>query len=250
MSRLASLMFAGAATVALLGCAAEDQSSRESFARGDNNLDMDGCVKIEGADIGLDGVTVTLGGLSVEFTSWLAKDGEPAEFVGFTLSGSAVFFIKAGNNADTLFEGSGTSWVNPNGTGGSAVKGISNIQICEITPPPPPPEECGSDANPCPPPPPPEPCGSDANPCPPPPPPPPPEECGSVSNPCPPPPPPPPPEQCGSVSNPCPPPPPPPPPEQCGSLSNPCPPPPPPPPPEQCGSVSYPCPPPPPPPCN
>jgi len=201
MSRLASLLFAGAATVALIGCASEDESSRQAFAQGDNNLNMDGCVKIEGADIGVNGITVTLGGVSVEFTSWLTKDGEDGEFVGFTLSGSAVFFIKAGNNADDLFEGSGTSWVNPNGTSGSAAKGISNIQICEITPPPPPPpEECGSSTYPCPPPPPPEECGSSTYPCPPPPPP---EECGSESNPCPPPP----PEECGSESNPCPPPP-------------------------------------------
>ncbi len=225
MTRLASLLFAGAATLSLIGgCASEDVSSSEALAQGDNNLDMDGCVKIEGADIGVNGITVTLGGNSVEFTSWITKDGEAGEFVGFTLSGSAVFFIKAGNNADSLFEGSGTSWVNPNGTSGSAAKGISNIQICEITPPPPPPpEECGSESNPCPPPPPPEECGSETNPCPPPPPPPPPEECGSETNPCPPPPPPPPPEECGSETNPCPPPPPPPPSEECGS-SVPCPP--------------------------
>ena len=171
MTRLASFLFASAATLSLIGgCATEDESSREAFAQGDNNLDMEGCVKIEGADIGVNGITVTLGGSSVAFTSWITKDGEAGEFVGFTLSGSAVFFIKAGNNADDLFEGSGTSWVNPNGTSGSAAKGISNIQICEITPPPPPP---------------PEECGSATNPCPPPPPPPPPEECGS-SVPCPP----------------------------------------------------------------
>ncbi len=90
--------------------------------------------------------------------------------MGFTLSTGATFYVKAGNNADDLFEGMGTSWVNPNGTGGNAVKGISNIQICDIDmPPPPPPEECGSESNPCPPPPP-EECGSESNPCPPPPP--------------------------------------------------------------------------------
>ncbi|MBA3454522.1 MAG: hypothetical protein H0T42_15640, partial [Deltaproteobacteria bacterium] len=197
-------MFAGAAVVAFVGCATDGESSNESANHGpEHTLDMDGCVKIEGADIGVNGVTVTLGGVSVEFTSWVAKDGEPGEFIGFTLSGSAVFFVKAGNNADDLFEGSGMSWVNPLGTGGPDVKGISNIQICEISPPPPPPPPpCGSEENPCPPPPPPPPCGSAENPCPPPPPPPPPEECGSETYPCPPPPPPPPPEECGSETYP------------------------------------------------
>ncbi|MDQ3365656.1 MAG: hypothetical protein M3680_09530, partial [Myxococcota bacterium] len=150
MSRLASLLFAGAAVVSFTACVADGPSEEASALAG--NLDLDGCVKIEGSAIGQAGVSVTLGTLSVTFESWIAKAGEPNEFVGFTLSTGATFYVKAGSNADDLLEGSGTSWVNPNGTGGPTVKGISNIQICEITPPPPPPPP----EEPPPPPPPPE----------------------------------------------------------------------------------------------
>ncbi|MBA3392315.1 MAG: hypothetical protein H0T89_06710, partial [Deltaproteobacteria bacterium] len=118
MTRLASLLFAGAAVLSFTACMSEGSSEESAALAG--NLDIDGCVKIEGSAIGQVGVSVTLGTPSVTFESWIAKDGEPNEYVGFTLSTGATFYVKAGNNADDLLEGSGTSWVNPNGTGGSA----------------------------------------------------------------------------------------------------------------------------------
>ncbi len=54
------------------------------YRRDAGNLNIDGCVKIEGSAIGQVGVSVTLGTLSVTFESWIAKDGEPNEYVGFT----------------------------------------------------------------------------------------------------------------------------------------------------------------------
>ncbi len=76
MTRLASLLFAGAAVVSFAACTSEP-TSQESALAGD--LDIDGCVKIEGSAIGQAGLSVTLGSLSVTFDSWIAKDGEPNE---------------------------------------------------------------------------------------------------------------------------------------------------------------------------
>ena len=128
MSRLASLLFAGTAVVAFVGCVA-DETSIESSAQG-GDLDMDGCIKIEGAQIGVAGVSVSLDGLSVTFTSWVAKDGEPNEMRGFTAEVTSPFSytVKAGGD---LFQGATTTWTNPKGTGGSAVKGISKIVFCD-----------------------------------------------------------------------------------------------------------------------
>ncbi len=139
MNRFSSILFAGALVA---GCATESTTSTQGIQGG--GADLANCVKIEGSDIGR---TITLevpdadgeGTVLVTFTGWITKDGEANEFVGFTLSGEATFFVKAGNQT---FESSGDSWTNPNGTGGSAAKGISNISVCtgdgEDEPPPPP----------------------------------------------------------------------------------------------------------------
>jgi hypothetical protein len=145
MVRFSSLLLCTGALIA--GCASETSTD---VARGSAQvIDVSDCVKIEGADIGR---TITLevpdadgeGTVSITFTGWVAKDGEDGEFVGFTLDGDATFVVKAGTEQ---FEGSGDSWTNPNGTGGSAAKGISYVAICtgddgEEPPPPPPDDEC------------------------------------------------------------------------------------------------------------
>ncbi len=88
----------------------------------------DGCVRIEGGDIGEAGLVVSPGGQAVTFVGWTEKDGE-GEYVGFQLSsgGAVAYAVKSGGG--TAY-GTGTSWVNPNGTSGPAASGISNITIC------------------------------------------------------------------------------------------------------------------------
>jgi hypothetical protein len=144
MVRVSSLLFCAGAVLA--GCAAESTDIHRSAANANADLDLSGCVKIEGSDIGR---LITLevpdadgeGTVSITFTGWITKDGEPNEYIGFTLDGNASFFVKAGTE---IFEGSGDSFANPYGTGGSAVKGISYVAICdgEGDEPPPPPPDC------------------------------------------------------------------------------------------------------------
>lgn len=90
----------------------------------------EGCAKIEGAVIGDVGETVDVDGTAVTYTAWTAKDGEPGEFIGFTISPPAFFSVKSGQDIHT---GSGTVFLNPNGTSGPTVKGISNVVLCECT---------------------------------------------------------------------------------------------------------------------
>ncbi len=141
--KLASLFLCAGALVA--GCASESSTSEQPVTQ----PDLAGCVKIEGSDIGR---LITLqvpaadgnGTVSITFTGWINKDGENNEYVGFDLDLEATFFVKSGTE---IVEGSGTSFRNPNGTGGSTVKAISYVAICsagesETTPPPPAPS-CG-----------------------------------------------------------------------------------------------------------
>ena len=90
-----------------------------------------GCERIEGAQIGQPGLQV-LGG-AVTFTAWRPKDGEPDEYVGFTVStaGGVGYAVKSGGET---VAGSAPTWVNPNATGGSEASGISNVTVCTLDP--------------------------------------------------------------------------------------------------------------------
>jgi hypothetical protein len=93
--------------------------------------DGDGC-KIEGSQIGEGGVVIYLGSKTVTFDNWIGKSGASGEFVGFslTLSGgdSVSYVVKAGTER---FPGTATTWMHPAGEGGSAAKGISNVDMCD-----------------------------------------------------------------------------------------------------------------------
>ena len=99
--------------------------------RGINNGSLpEGCTKIEGSEIG-EPQTLTAGGVTVEITGWISKDGEPGEYVGFTYTadGATDITIKAGQEV-FVEDGDGT-WIHPSGTFGSEVGAISNVVICE-----------------------------------------------------------------------------------------------------------------------
>lgn len=141
MMRISSVV---CATALVTGCAIESSSSEQEV-----EITADGCVKIEGSEIGQQ-ITIEVpdgsgGTVSVTFVGWTQKDGEPNEFVGFTLDADAMFTVKAGQD---IFAGSGFSFMNPFGTGGRLVKGISFVEICEAEEdkdPPPPVEPCTHD---------------------------------------------------------------------------------------------------------
>ena len=86
------------------------------------------CPKIEGGDIGADGVTLEVDGETVTFVSWQEKEDDGG-YIGFTLDVSASFIVKAGN---TCYAGEGTSWTHPAGTSGPEASAISNVQICSV----------------------------------------------------------------------------------------------------------------------
>lgn len=93
-----SILVGGLFSLALTsGCTSLSDSEARSGIEGDS--DHEGC-KIEGSQIGQTGTVLDLGSSTVTITSWVAKAGEPNEYVGFsfTLAGasSIVYTVKAG----------------------------------------------------------------------------------------------------------------------------------------------------------
>jgi hypothetical protein len=88
--------------------------------------ESDDCVKIENDEIGAE-LDLHVGGDTIHVGNWVGKDGEAGEYAGFSYTGAAVFRVKAGGE---IYYGSASPWLNPNGTDGSDVKGISNITFC------------------------------------------------------------------------------------------------------------------------
>ena len=127
-----------------------------AFAGGDkDNKVNDGCLKIEDDQIGVEGLAVSVDGVTVTFTDWVAKADSPGEYIGFhyTITGGtfAEFDVKQGlEYVYVTLDGTSGSWHNSNGISGSDVKGTSHIRFCGaddtvvtpttiVSPPPPPP---------------------------------------------------------------------------------------------------------------
>ncbi len=118
------------------GCVTEAFDSDESASEAsgdepgdDREYDRDDC-KIEGAQIGVVGLELRLGDVTVVFDSWTAKAGEPNEFMGFsfhTTGRSVGYVVKAGGDR---YHSTDESWVHPDGTQGP-VSAISNVDFCE-----------------------------------------------------------------------------------------------------------------------
>lgn len=94
-------------------------------------FDRDNC-KIEGSDIGVEGLVLDLGRVSVTFDQWVSKDGESGEYVGFSISVSGAdrvgYIVKASGES---YHSEDSTWLHPNGTGGSEAPAISNVDFCE-----------------------------------------------------------------------------------------------------------------------
>jgi hypothetical protein len=88
----------------------------------------DGCVRIEGGEIGQN-LTLSFSGVTVTFTAWTSKTGANGEYVGFTVvaSGPVSYAVKAGIRTHY---GTETSWTHPEGLSGSDAKAISNVTFC------------------------------------------------------------------------------------------------------------------------
>jgi len=98
--------------------------------QGEEESHQDGCVKVETLEVGQ---TIDLGDAQVTIINLIYKDDseEDGEVIGFeveTDSGALTFLVKAGGDG---YEGEGTSWVNPNGTGGPDASAISHVTFCD-----------------------------------------------------------------------------------------------------------------------
>lgn len=116
------------ASILLVGCI--DLSGNSSKIEGDDDGgggDSDEC-KIEGSQIGSDGVVVRLGPKSVTFHDWVTKDGSPGEYMGFSLTvggaDSVGYVVKAGTER---FSSRTTTWSGE----GLTMHAISNVDMCE-----------------------------------------------------------------------------------------------------------------------
>lgn len=127
-----------------------------AFAGGDNeNTINEGCLKIEDEQIGVEGLAVSVDGVTLTFSNWIEKADSPGEYIGFdytTTGGTfAEFDVKQGQEyVYVTLDGTSGSWHNNTGISGSDVKGTSHIRFCGaddtvvtpttiVSPPPPPP---------------------------------------------------------------------------------------------------------------
>lgn len=94
----------------------------------------EGCVKIEGEDIGKAPQTLSAGGNTIDITGWTEKTDSSGEYVGFsyTTTGGVAFAVKASGRT---FVSDTSPWVHPDGTSGSLASGISNITFCPVPAP-------------------------------------------------------------------------------------------------------------------
>ena len=130
----------------LPGCILDDSVSKDNnLSVGDGegegdeqgeDFDRDDC-KIEDGNIGIENLALPLGDVEVIFHDWVTKDGEPGEYVGFsiTVNGAAglSYVVKAGGET---FAGEETTWMHPAGTGGPTVSAISHVDFCDAVPVP------------------------------------------------------------------------------------------------------------------
>lgn len=93
----------------------------------DNGLS---CDKIEGSQIGVEGVTLQVGTKLVTIHDWVLKAGETNEYHGFSWdqTGTVDIRVKAGTQS---YIASGGSWLHP-GAGTNAAA-ISHVEVCEDT---------------------------------------------------------------------------------------------------------------------
>lgn len=128
-SRVLFLVLAGAAASA--GCGNEFELD-SAAASGDEQGTPDGgvCAKIEGEEIGVEDVTLVVAGKVVRFHSWIAKEGEPGEFLGFSWEsdGAVAVRVKAGGETYPATDG---GWMHPNAATDGSASAVSNVEACD-----------------------------------------------------------------------------------------------------------------------
>jgi hypothetical protein len=117
------------------GCLLDYDSGTQGSEGGDGDhggsieFDRDDC-KVENGDLGVIGLELPLGGVTVTFDEWFEKVGETREYVGFritTVGGDVSYAVKAGGG---VHRDTALIWMHPNGDSGPSVPGISNVDFC------------------------------------------------------------------------------------------------------------------------
>lgn len=96
----------------------------------DDVFENGACAKIEGAQIGVENVTLEVGSKTIRFHSWVAKDGNPGEFMGFSIetSGTLVTRVKAGGETYNV---AGDGWLHPTYSANGVGSAVSNVESCD-----------------------------------------------------------------------------------------------------------------------
>ncbi len=132
--RISWLTVAGILAVSLAGPSAleagsDEDKEKKDFGVNTGPLPAD-CVKFEDDEIGVEGITKTVDGVPITLYDWVAKDGEPGEFIGFSFTVEGAVFEFSVKCSLDIFEGTEGTWIHPNGTAGPTVNAISNIVFC------------------------------------------------------------------------------------------------------------------------
>ncbi|MDQ3366221.1 MAG: hypothetical protein M3680_12410 [Myxococcota bacterium] len=119
----------GAACTAQTGTNVNDLEGDDEAS--ESGRTSDEC-KIEGSQIGEEGLVIRLGAKTVTITNWVAKTGSPDEYVGFSIGlagGSTIGYVV--KSSVERHPSTTMTWLHPNGAdGGAGSPGVSNVDFC------------------------------------------------------------------------------------------------------------------------
>jgi hypothetical protein len=120
MRIMRTTMIAGFAALTLSACAQLSGSGASVGEESESNTS-----KIEGSQIGREGLVLHLGDKTVTFIDWVAKPGESNEYVGFTIdvigANSVTYVVKAGTSR---YASSAMTWTHPQGENANAISNV------------------------------------------------------------------------------------------------------------------------------
>jgi hypothetical protein len=130
MKRSAAL---AALSLLAAGCGNDAMLSAAGASNGDGDDGMEhagSCAKIEGADIGVENLTIEVGGKTLTFHSWVLKNGEAGEYIGFSFAASGPLSVRVKAGGET-YDAEGGTWANPNAATDASASAVSNVEGCD-----------------------------------------------------------------------------------------------------------------------
>lgn len=122
-----ALLFVGCGNGAVLSPAGASTDGDEPA----EDLEHTGsCAKIEGANIGVENLTLEVGGKTLTFHSWVLKNGEAGEFIGFSFAASGPLSLRVKAGGET-YDAEGGTWVHPDAATDPTASAVSNVEGCD-----------------------------------------------------------------------------------------------------------------------